>query len=156
MTMRFEFRKKKKPSTERRSSKTVDEYICINGKKLSEQSINDYAQFIPHWDTREEIGDSCYLVRCVNPYNHKNMDEHPSMMIGKGRKKNVILHCRLESCPDDHLLEYFKVRLIGEVHDQRRDVFVESEKTKEQKAKAFLEKWSLRKSSSTRLGRRSR
>ena len=120
--MRLNLRKKDKVSTERRPSKTVDDYTCINGKSLSEQTIYDYAQFIPHWDTRKEIGDECFVVRCVNPYNHKNMDEHPSMMISKGEKKNVVIHCRLESCPDIQILEYFKERLIGEVDAPRSNV----------------------------------
>ena len=107
---RLRLKKIEKPSTERRPSKTVDEYICINGKKLSEQTIYDYAQFIPHWNTKKEIGDECFEVRCVNPHNHRNMDEHPSMMISKGTKKNVVIHCRLNSCPDHQILEYFLQR----------------------------------------------
>ena len=86
--MRINLRKKK-PLTERRSSKTVDEYICINGKKLSEQTINDYAQFIPKWSDRIELGDECYLVSCVQPHNHTHGDDPikggtPSMLISTG------------------------------------------------------------------------
>ena len=50
--MKLKLKENKKPPTERRSSKTADEYICINGKKLSEQTIYDYAQFIPKWKDR--------------------------------------------------------------------------------------------------------
>ena len=60
--MKLKLKENKKPPTERRSSKTADEYICINGKKLSEQTIYDYAQFIPKWDARIELGDESYLV----------------------------------------------------------------------------------------------
>jgi len=33
----------------------VEDYICLNGKPLSEQTIYDYAPFIPSWDKKEEL-----------------------------------------------------------------------------------------------------
>ena len=51
--MKIKF-KKNKPVV--RNTKVKDP-ICLNGKKLSEQTINDYAPFIPSWNEREELGD---------------------------------------------------------------------------------------------------
>lgn len=152
--MRLKLREKDKVSTERRPSKTVDEYICINGKKLSEQTIYDYAQFIPSWkdrvplDKRDDVETAeAFLVSCVQPQNHINGDDpnkssviwsakdrkrvlkqgSPSMMISKGHKKNVVISCRLKhACPDHKILEYFLQRLIGEVDAPRSKVEIPS------------------------------
>ena len=57
MKIKFE---KNKPVV--RNTKVKD-YICLNGKPLSEQTINDYAQFIPAWDEAEELKeDSCLFI----------------------------------------------------------------------------------------------
>ena len=114
--MKIKF-KKNKPVV--RNTKVKD-YICLNGKTLSEQTINDYAQFIPAWDEREELGDDCYLVSCVHPHNHTHNDDPsqggtPSLMISVGNNKKVIVHCRQAACPDSAILQYFLSRLTGEV-----------------------------------------
>ena len=147
---RLRLKKIEKPSTERRPSKTVDEYICINGKKLSEQTIYDYAQFIPKWEDRIPLDKNddvntaeAFLVPCVFPENHINGDDPnrssmiwnakknrreekfgtPSMMISKGHTKNVVISCRLKhACPDHKILEYFLQRLTGEVDAPRSKV----------------------------------
>ena len=113
MKIRFE---KNKPVV--RNTKVKD-YICLNGKTLSEQTINDYAQFIPAWDEAEELGDDCYLVSCVHPHNHTHNDDPsqggtPSLMISVGNNKKVIVHCRQAACPDSAILQYFLSRLTGE------------------------------------------
>lgn len=114
--MKIKF-KKDKPVV--RNTKVKD-YICLNGKTLSEQTINDYAQFIPAWDEAEELGDDCYLVSCVHPHNHTHNDDPsqggtPSLMISVGNNKKVIVHCRQAVCPDSAILQYFLSRLTGEV-----------------------------------------
>ena len=115
MKIRF---KKNKPVV--RNTKVKTDYVCLNGKTLSEQTINDYAQFIPAWDEREELGDDCYLVSCVHPHNHTHNDDPsqggtPSLMISVGNNKKVIVHCRQAACPDSAILQYFLSRLTGEV-----------------------------------------
>jgi hypothetical protein len=164
--MRLKLRTKKKPSTERRSRKTVDEYICINGKKLSEQTIYDYAQFIPKWEDRIKLGEESFMVSCVFPENHINGDDparssvvwdeeagrytikhgSPSLMISKGHTQNVVINCRKKSCSNEKLRQYFLSRLIGEVNDPSSFKYVPSEKTKEQLAKEFEHRWYSRKS----------
>ena len=114
MKIRF---KKNKPVV--RNTKVKTDYVCLNGKTLSEQTINDYAQFIPAWDEREELGDDCYLVSCVHPHNHTHNDDPsqggtPSLMISVGNNKKVIVHCRQAACPDSAILQYFLSRLTGE------------------------------------------
>ena len=101
------------------NTKVNNDYVCLNGKKLSEQTINDYAQFIPKWDDKTTLGDDCYLVSCVQPQNHEHNDDpalggEPSMIISKGNNRNVVVHCRNYSCPDSAILQYFLSRLIGE------------------------------------------
>jgi hypothetical protein len=101
------------------STEVKTDYVCLNGKTLSEQTINDYAQFIPKWNEREEVRDDCYLVSCVQPQNHEHNDDpalggEPSMIISKGNNHNVVVHCRNYSCPDSVILQYFLSRLIGE------------------------------------------
>ena len=163
--MKIKLKEEKKPPTERRSRKTVDEYICINGKKLSEQTIYDYAQFIPKWDERIELGDDSYLVSCIFPENHINgddparssvaRDEHgrsymkqgsPSLMISKGHTQNVVINCRRLDCSNEKIRQYFLSRLIGEVNDPSSFKYVPSKQTKEQLAKEFEHRWYSRKS----------
>ena len=124
MKIRFE---KNKPVV--RNTKVKD-YICLNGKTLSEQTINDYAQFIPAWDEAEELGDDCYLVSCVHPHNHTHNDDPsqggtPSLMISVGNNKKVIMHCRQAACPDSAILQYFLSRLTGEVKTDTAPVSVD-------------------------------
>ena len=152
--MKIKLKEEKKPPTERRSRKTVDEYICINGKKLSEQTIYDYAQFIPKWDERIELGDDSYLVSCIFPENHINgddparssvaRDEHgrsymkqgsPSLMISKGHTQNVVINCRRLDCSNEKIRQYFLSRLIGEVNDPSSFKHVPSDDEKSKRAK---------------------
>ena len=105
----------------------VKDYICLNGKKLSEQTIYDYAQFIPKWKDRLPLDENddvettdCFLVSCVQPQNHTHNDDpalggEPSMMISVGHTRNVVVHCRIKSCPDNVIHQYFLSRLTGEV-----------------------------------------
>jgi hypothetical protein len=121
--MKIKF-KKDKPVV--RNTKVKD-YICINGKKLSEQTIYDYAQFIPKWKDRLPLDENddvettdCFLVSCVQPQNHTHNDDpalggEPSMMISVGHTRNVVVHCRIKSCPDNVIHQYFLSRLTGEV-----------------------------------------
>ena len=172
--MKIKLKEEKKPPTERRSRKTVDEYICINGKKLSEQTIYDYAQFIPKWDERIELGDDSYLVSCIFPENHINgddparssvaRDEHgrsymkqgsPSLMISKGHTQNVVINCRRLDCSNEKIRQYFLSRLIGEVKDPSSFTYVPSDNEKSKKAKQFVDSWYARKSAKYRhFGRR--
>ena len=172
--MRIKLRKKK-PSTERRPSKTVDEYICINGKKLSEQTIYDYAPFIPKWDDRIPLDDDgeSFLVSCVLPENHLNGDDparstmvkkdgvweekqgEPSLMISKGHTQNVVINCRRLDCSNEKIRQYFLSRLIGEVKDPRSFKHVPSDDEKSRMAKQFVDSWYSRKSAKYRhFGRR--
>ena len=173
----MKLKEKKKPPTERRSSKTADEYICINGKKLSEQTIYDYAQFIPKWDARIELGDESYLVSCIFPENHINgddparesvaIDEHgrsymkqgsPSLMISKGHTQNVVINCRKNhngGCSNEKIRQYFLSRLIGDVHDPSSLRYVPNKKyTDEEIKEKFWAKWYSRKSPDKPRGRR--
>ena len=130
--MKIKF-KKNKPVV--RNTKVKD-YICLNGKTLSEQTINDYAQFIPAWDEAEELGDDCYLVSCVHPHNHTHNDDPsqggtPSLMISVGNNKKVIVHCRQAACPDSAILQYFLSRLTGEVKTGTAPVSVKPKKWNE-------------------------
>ena len=121
MKIRFE---KDKPVV--RNTKVKD-YICLNGKKLSEQTIYDYAQFIPKWKDRLPLDENddvettdCFLVSCVQPQNHTHNDDpalggEPSMMISVGHTRNVVVHCRIKSCPDNVIHQYFLSRLTGEI-----------------------------------------
>ena len=173
--MRIKLRTKKKPSTERRPSKTVDEYICINGKKLSEQTIYDYAQFIPKWDERIELGDDSYLVSCIFPENHINGDDparssmvkiddkwtrkhgSPSLMISKGHTQNVVINCRKSQhggCSNEKIRQYFLSRLIGEVNDPSSFKYVPSKKSKKEIAEQFWAKWYSGKQGPQPKGRR--
>ena len=93
----------------------VEDYICINGKKLSEQTIYDYAPFIPSWDEREKLKEDSYLVRCVFPHNHLHNDDNFSMVISKGHTRNVVITCRSGCCDNFQILQYFLSRLTGEV-----------------------------------------
>ena len=92
----------------------VKDYICLNGKKLSEQTINDYAPFIPSWNEREELKEDSYLVRCVFPHNHLHNDDNFSMVISKGHTRNVVIACRSGCCNNFEILQYFLSRLTGE------------------------------------------
>ena len=92
----------------------VKDYICLNGKKLSEQTINDYAPFIPAWDEREELKEDSFLVRCVFPHNHLHNDDNFSMVISKGHTRNVVITCRSGCCNNFEILQYFLSRLTGE------------------------------------------
>ena len=149
MKIKFE---KNKPVV--RNTKVKD-YICLNGKTLSEQTINDYAQFIPSWDEAEELGDDCYLVSCVHPHNHTHNDDPsqggtPSLMISVGNNKKVIVHCRQAACPDSAILQYFLSRLTGEVKTDTAPIAanpVLTEKEKEARAQAFIDARYLRKCS---------
>jgi len=140
------------------STKVKTDYVCLNGKTLSEQTINDYAHFIPKWNEREEVRDDCYLVSCVQPQNHEHNDDpalggEPSMIISKGNNRNVVVHCRNYSCPDSVILQYFLSRLTGEVKTDAAPVsadYVPTEKEKEVNAKAFINAWSQRKSTKRR------
>ena len=172
--MKLKLKEKKKPPTERRSSKTADEYICINGKKLSEQTIYDYAQFIPKWDARIELGDESYLVSCIFPENHINGDDpdresvaidekgksymkrgSPSLMISKGHTQNVVINCRRLDCSNEKIRQYFLSRLIGEVNDPSSFKHVPSDDEKSKRAKQFVDSWYSRKSAKYRhFGRR--
>jgi len=172
--MKLKLKEKKKPPTERRSSKTADEYICINGKKLSEQTIYDYAQFIPKWDARIELGDESYLVSCIFPENHINGDDparesvaidekgrsymkqgSPSLMISKGHTQNVVINCRRLDCSNEKIRQYFLSRLIGEVKDPSSFTYVPSDDEKSKRAKQFVDSWYSRKSAKYRhFGRR--
>ena len=134
LTMKIKF-KKDKPVV--RNTKVKD-YICLNGKPLSEQTINDYAQFIPKWKDRIPLdkGDDvettdCFLVSCVLPHNHLNGDDpnrscvvekdgrrklkhgSRSLMISEGHTHNIVVHCRV--CSKKDILSYFLSRLTGEV-----------------------------------------
>ena len=175
--MRIKLRKKK-PSTERRPSKTVDEYICINGKKLSEQTIYDYAPFIPKWDDRIPLDDDgeSFLVSCVLPENHLNGDDparstmvkkdgvweekqgSPSLMISKGHTQNVVINCRKNhngGCSNEKIRQYFLSRLIGDVHDPSSLRYVPNKKyTDEEIKEKFWAKWYSRKSPDKPRGRR--
>ena len=93
----------------------VKDYICLNGKPLSEQTINDYAQFIPAWDEKEELKEDSFLVRCVFPHNHLHNDDNFSMVISKGHTRNVVIACRSGCCDNFQILQYFLSRLTGEV-----------------------------------------
>ena len=154
--MKLKLKENKKPPTERRSSKTVDEYICINGKKLSEQTIYDYAQFIPKWDARIELGDESYLVSCIFPENHINGDDpdresvaidekgksymkrgSPSLMISKGHTQNVVINCRRLDCSNEKIRQYFLSRLIGEVKDPSSFTYVPRYSRKSAKYRHF-------------------
>ena len=84
MKIRFEKRK----SIQKRSNKRIEDYICINGKLLSEQTIYDYAPFIPKWDERIEIEEDYFLV---------------------------VTLCRAGCCDNNKILQYFLSRLTGEV-----------------------------------------
>ena len=172
--MKLKLKENKKPPTERRSSKTADEYICINGKKLSEQTIYDYAQFIPKWDARIELGDESFLVSCIFPENHINGDDpdresvaidekgrsymkqgSPSLMISKGHTQNVVINCRRLDCSNEKIRQYFLSRLIGEVKDPRSFKHVPSDDEKSRMAKQFVDSWYSRKSAKYRhFGRR--
>ena len=44
------------------------------------------------------------------------------MMISVGHTKNVVISCRLKTCPDHKILEYFLQRLTGEVNAPRSKV----------------------------------
>jgi len=145
-----------------KDNKVIKDYICLNGKKLSEQTINDYAQFIPKWDERIELGDDCYLVSCVHPHNHKHNDADPSMLISTGttnRKGKVIVHCRLHNsvCSDDAILKYFLSRLTGEVSVPTSPVSVRPKKWSELSDKEKMDfsiDISLRKSANPKHKRR--
>ena len=90
----------------------VKDYICLNGKKLSEQTINDYAPFIPAWDEREELKEDSFLVRCVFPQNHLHNDDNFSMVISKGHTRNVVIACRSGCCNNFEILQYFLSRSV--------------------------------------------
>ncbi len=125
--MKIKFRKNK-PVV--RSTK-VEDYICLNGKTLSEQTINDYAPFIPSWDEREELKEDSYLVRCVFPHNHLHNDDNFSMVISKGHTRNVVITCRSGCCDDFAILQYFLSRLTGEVKTGTAPVSVKPKKWNE-------------------------
>ena len=108
MKIKFE---KNKPIV--RNTKAKD-YICINGKKLSEQTIYDYAPFISSWDEAEELKEDSFLVRCVFPHNHLHNDDNFSMVISKGHTRNVVITCRSGCCDNFQILQYFLSRLTGE------------------------------------------
>ena len=166
MKIRFE---KDKPVV--RNTKVKD-YICLNGKKLSEQTINDYAQFIPKWKDRIplEKGDNlettdCFLVSCVLPHNHTHNDDPEqysivdgkavygkrSMMISVGHTHNVVVNCRICSKIDKQsILSYFISRLTGEIKTDTTPVsanHVPTEQERETNARRFVDKWYSRKSS---------
>jgi hypothetical protein len=116
MKIRFEKRK----SIQKRSNKRIEDYICINGKLLSEQTIYDYAPFIPKWDERIEIEEDSFLVSCVFSENHNNGDDpsrggKPSLLISKGHTQPVVTLCRAGCCDNNKILQYFLSRLTGEV-----------------------------------------
>ena len=170
--MKIKLKEEKKPPTERRSRKTVDEYICINGKKLSEQTIYDYAQFIPKWDDRIELGEESFMVSCVFPENHINGDDparismvmedgkltkkqgSPSLMISKGHTQNVVINCRRKDCSNEKIRQYFLSRLIGEVKDPRSFKYVPSKLSEKEITEQFWAKWYSRKQGPQPKGRR--
>ena len=153
--MRIKLRKKK-PSTERRPSKTVDEYICINGKKLSEQTIYDYAPFIPKWDDRIPLDDDEESLKVDGRWEEKQGE--PSLMISKGHTQNVVINCRKNhngGCSNEKIRQYFLSRLIGDVHDPSTLKYVPSKKySDEEIQERFWAKWYSRKSPDKPRGRR--
>ena len=167
MKKRFEEQK----SIKKRSNKRIDDYICLNGKPLSEQTIYDYAPFIPSWNEREEQGEDSFLVRCIFPENHQNNDDNFSFVISKGRKQAVVVLCRAGCCDNNQILQYFLSRLTGEVKIPKALENIKSKpkdfaevfknlthEEKKQYMRAFHESdaWALRKSGGRRRKRRDR
>ena len=134
--MKIKF-KKDKPVV--RNTKVKD-YICLNGKKLSEQTINDYAPFIPAWDEREELKEDSFLVRCVFPQNHLHNDDNFSMVISKGHTRNVVIACRSGCCNNFEILQYFLSRLTGEIKTDTAPVSVNRVPT-EQEREAYIKRF---------------
>ena len=150
----------------------VKDYICLNGKKLSEQTIYDYAQFIPKWKDRIPLDENddvettdCFLVSCVLPHNHAHNDDPNvtyiadgkvkhgtrSLMISVGHTRNVVVNCRICSKIDKQsILSYFLSRLTGEIKTDTAPVsasHVPTEQEREANARRLVDKWYSRKSS---------